>query len=283
MGGGVFVSIIVIGGALLGPKMIKKYQIRQADSEKSQTLAIFDHQNSANSQNGNDSDGFAPIKPDKRNEAADDATAKSPENSDNSNSKKKPVIKDRVNLDVQFIAQAPISADPAYWAQHKESCEEAASLMAHNYAAGIKTSLQKADRDIYALVAWQKDHFGDEHDIYPPEVKKMIQGFWHHKDVLVINKATLRQIKEQISQGYPVIVPTVAAYLNNPRYYDRDYHMILAKGYTKDKVITHDNGTTWGADYVYSNKQFMRALDAAGGSVVVIRNWFMHIFGLFFS
>ncbi len=98
----------------------------------------------------------------------------------------------------------------------------------------------------------------------------MLQGFWGHTDVRVIKKATLSQIKEQISLGRPVIVPTIAAYLNNPRYYDRDYHMILAKGYTRDKIIAHDNGTTWGADYVYNTKQFMRALDAAGGDVVVI-------------
>ncbi len=181
------------------------------------------------------------------------------------------IIKDKVNLDVQFIPQGPLEAGGAHWDIHAESCEEAASLMAHNFIVGKTTSMPDAEKDIFSLVDWQIENFGDEHDIYPDEVKELIQGYWGHKDVLVIKNATIKDLKEQMSQGYPVIVPTIAAYLNNPRYYDQEYHMVLAKGYTSDSVIVHDNGTTWGADYIYSYETFQKALDAAGGSVVVIR------------
>jgi hypothetical protein len=182
------------------------------------------------------------------------------------------VIKDKVLLDVQFIPQGPLDPGAAHWALHKESCEEAASLMAHNYAIGRKITMQEANDEIFELVDWQVDEFGDEHDIHADEVKQMLEGFYGHDDVRVIQNATINDLKSELSQGFPVIVPSIAKYLKNPRYYDQDYHMFLIVGYTQDKIIAHDNGTTWGENYPYPYDDFMQALEAAGGDVVIIHS-----------
>lgn len=180
------------------------------------------------------------------------------------------VIKDKVLLNVQFIPQGPLDPGPAHWALHKESCEEAAILMAHDYLLGRTVTMQQANEEIFELVDWQKDNFGDEHDIYADEVKQVLEGFYDHSDVRIIKDASIDDLKKQLSAGRPVIVPSIAKYLHNPRYYDQDYHMFVVVGYTQDRIIANDNGTTWGEDYPYPYDDFMEAVTAAGGDVVVI-------------
>jgi hypothetical protein len=179
-------------------------------------------------------------------------------------------LKERVLLDVQFIPQGPLDPGAAHWALHKESCEEAAMLMAHNYSLGRTVTMQQANDEIFELVDWQVQNFGDEHDIYADEVSQVLEGFYGHSDVRVIQDATIDQIKAQLSAGYPVIVPSIAKYLKNPRYYDQDYHMFLLVGYTADRIIAHDNGTTWGDNYPYPYDDILQAITSAGGDVIVI-------------
>jgi hypothetical protein len=181
-------------------------------------------------------------------------------------------LKERVLLDVQFIPQGPLDSGAAHWALHKESCEEAAMLMAHNYSLGRTVTMQQANDEIFELVDWQVRHFGDEHDIYADEVSQVLKGFYGHNDVRIIQEATVEDIKAQLSAGYPVIVPSIAKYLKNPRYYDQDYHMFLLVGYTADRIIAHDNGTTWGDNYPYPYDDLMQAISSAGGDVIVVRD-----------
>ncbi len=180
------------------------------------------------------------------------------------------VIKDKVLLDVQFVPQGPLDPGPAHWALHKESCEEAAMLMAHDFLVGRKITMQQANDEIFDLVDWQKENFGDEHDIYADEVQEVLEGFYGHKDVRIIKDASIDDLKKQLSAGRPVIVPSIAKYLHNPRYFDQDYHMFVLVGYTQDRIIANDNGTTWGEDYPYPYDNFMQAMTDAGGDVVVI-------------
>ncbi|MFO0702541.1 MAG: C39 family peptidase [Candidatus Andersenbacteria bacterium] len=179
-------------------------------------------------------------------------------------------LPDKVLLKVQFIPQAPLDPGPVEWAKHAESCEEAAALMAHNYAVGRTVTLQQADDEIYKLVAWQKKTWGDEHDVYADEEAVLLRDYYGHTDVRVLKDVTVDDIKRELAAGYPVIVPTIAAPLHNPRYREQGYHMFVLVGYTADRLIANDNGTTWGGDYPYPYSDLMAALKATGGDAVVI-------------
>jgi len=181
-------------------------------------------------------------------------------------------LPDKVLLDVQFVPQGPLDPGPAHWAVHAESCEEAASLMAHNYLVNRRVTMQGAEDEIFELVDWQVEHFGDEHDIYAEETKEMLEGFYGHDDVRVIKDVSVDQIKRELAAGRPVIVPAIAAPLHNPRYEEQGYHMFVLVGYTADRFIANDNGTTWGEDYPYPYDALMEALNQAGGDIVVIHS-----------
>ena len=182
------------------------------------------------------------------------------------------VLPNRVLLDVQFIPQGPLNAGSDHWDIHAESCEEAASLMVHNYLTDVTVTPQQAEDAIFDLVDWQKRNFGDEHDIYPKEVKTMLEDFWGHTDVEIVTINTANDLKALLAAGNPVIAPTIAKHLHNPRYYDEDYHMIAITGYTPDRFVTNDNGTTYGEDYPYPYNDLLDAIQATGGEVIVIHS-----------
>jgi hypothetical protein len=181
-------------------------------------------------------------------------------------------LPDKVLLDVQFVPQGPLDPGPAHWAVHAESCEEAAALMAHNYLVNRRVTMQAAEDEIFAMVDWQVEHFGDEHDVYADETVDMIRGFYGHDDVRVLSDVSIDDIKRELAAGRPVIVPAIAAPLRNPRYHEQGYHMFVLVGYTADRFIANDNGTTWGEDYPYPYDDLMEALGQAGGDVVVIHS-----------
>jgi hypothetical protein len=250
----VIVVVLMAAGLVVWKQPWKRLKVAQIEKEQEEILRSFEMEEVKN---------IAP---------APAAVDNAPEELEKVTAEEEIVIKDKVLLDVQFIPQGPLDPGAAHWALHKESCEEAASLMAHNYAIGRKITMQEANDEIFELVYWQVDEFGDEHDIYADEVKQMLEGFYGHSDVKVIENATIGDLKSELSQGFPVIVPSIAKYLKNPRYYDQDYHMFLIVGYTQDKIIAHDNGTTWGENYPYPYDDFMQALEAAGGDVIIIRS-----------
>ncbi|NIA02036.1 MAG: hypothetical protein GWP15_01505, partial [Nitrospirae bacterium] len=87
----------------------------------------------------------------------------------------------------------------------------------------------------------------------------------------IIYDATLDDIREQIVGGHPVITPVTSDYLDNPYYPYPGYHMLIVIGYTEDKIITNDNGTKRGKDFSYDNDKFKKALDDAGGNIVILK------------
>lgn len=184
--------------------------------------------------------------------------------------KPKPPLPNHVLLKEQFIPQGPLDPGPAHWATHAESCEEAAAIMAHDYAIDRTITMQQAEDEIWALVAWEKKHFGNEHDLSVQEEQAMLEGYYGHSDVRILRDVSVGDLKRELAAGRPIIAPTIAKYLKNPHYRDQDFHMIDVIGYTTNHFITNDNGTTWGGDTPYPYDDLMAAIKATGGDVVVI-------------
>jgi len=174
-------------------------------------------------------------------------------------------------LNVPFICQAPLETEEN-WIFHEESCEEAATLMAYIYETKGIITKEEANEEILKMIDWQIENFGKHTDIYAEQVKEFITGYYELPaySVKVIYDASIKDIKKEISAGHPVIVPITGEILRNPHYPHPGYHMLVAIGYTEEKIITNDNGTRKGDDYSYDTKIFKAAMEDAGGDVLVI-------------
>ena len=98
----------------------------------------------------------------------------------------------------------------------------------------------------------------------------MLKEYYGQTDVRVLRDVTPDDLKRELAAGRPVIVPAIAAPLKNPRYREQGYHMFVLVGYTADRFIANDNGTTWGENYPYPYDDLMEALRQAGGDALVI-------------
>lgn len=182
-----------------------------------------------------------------------------------------PPTKNSTYLKVQFICQAPLETIDN-WKFHEESCEEAALLQAYLYETGRTMSKQEANELILNMIEWQKANLGGHHDLYAPEMKKFITGYYklENSEVEIILDAGIEDIRKNVSAGHPVIAPVTGDILKNPYYPYPGYHMLTVIGYTEDRIITNDNGTRRGADFSYDLETFKKALKDAGGDILIL-------------
>ncbi len=184
------------------------------------------------------------------------------------------LIPEKAYLTVPFFCQAPLQNDES-WKIHHASCEEAAVLQAVYYDKNIKeVRVNFVDSTLRDMIAWQERVFGLHKDIHADSVKILMMGFFGYgsDEILIIRKASLLDVKEQIARGHPVIAPSYGRLLNNPFYKQPgpEYHMVTIIGYTRDRIITNDVGTKRGKDFSYDNDVFKAAMEREGGDVLVI-------------
>jgi hypothetical protein len=174
-----------------------------------------------------------------------------------------------VNLAVPFTSQAP----KADWSlPYQEACEEASMIMVNAYYKGTGAfTPDEADRQILALVAWEKDTFGFYEDTTADEVARIGREYYGYKNTSAVAIRSIDDVKKQVALGVPVILPAAGRLLHNPYFSGQGplYHMLVVKGYTKDgKIITDDPGTRRGADYLYDPAVLWNAVhDWNGGDV----------------
>ncbi|MFA5133818.1 MAG: C39 family peptidase [Patescibacteria group bacterium] len=198
-------------------------------------------------------------------------TAENPSDSKNTDTKPvpEPSIPAQINFDVPFFSQAPTGV----WDDiHEETCEEAAVLMAYSYVKDKKISgAASIDAELLKIIDWETKNFGFWKDTDAAKTAQILKQMFGLKNVEVRYDITIDDIKEEISKGYPVILPTAGRELGNPYFTPPGpvYHMIVAKGYTKDSIITNDPGTRHGSNYIYKNNVLYDAIhDWNGGDVV---------------
>lgn len=187
--------------------------------------------------------------------------------------KKKPTtdeMPETFYLEVPFICQAPLETEKN-WTLHEESCEEAAVLQAYLYETNRTLTKNLANDEILKMIDWEIKNLGSHHDLYSLELKKFITSYFKLKnsEVKIINDASIDDLKSEVWKGHPVIVPITGNILKNPYYPYPGYHMLVVIGYTKDKIVTNDNGTRRGANFSYEIEIFEKAYKDAGGDILI--------------
>jgi hypothetical protein len=176
-------------------------------------------------------------------------------------------IAEEINLDVPFTSQAPL----ANWDKtHEESCEEASILMAQRYFDKEKiVDAQDGENGLGKIIEYEKSTLGFFESTTADQTAKVASGLFNLKTEVVELK-NFDQIKQYLSEGKLVIFPLAGRQIGNPFYKSPGplYHMLLAKGYTKDKLITNDPGTKRGENYPYDYQTIANAThDWNGGDV----------------
>lgn len=172
---------------------------------------------------------------------------------------KEEVLPFEFNLDIPFTSQAPF----AIWDEvHEQTCEEAAILMVNRYFKKQKISgPQDAEEELQKLVEWQNQKFGFFEDTTAEQTAQILEEYYGLEVQLIANP-TINQIKKEVALGHPVVVPAAGRELKNPFFKQPGpiYHMLVLKGYTKDKFITNDPGTKRGENYTYKYQVVMDAM-----------------------
>lgn len=155
-----------------------------------------------------------------------------------------------LNLKAAFYAQAPAGNWDYPW---QEACEEASVLLIANEYLNHQWTSAQFNEQILNMVDWENKTFGDYKHTTMAQTDQMINELLHLKTKIHENP-TLDTIKKILADGHFIVLPLAGQELGNPYFSNGGpvYHVVVAKGYTKDnKIITHDVGTKRGENYVY--------------------------------
>jgi hypothetical protein len=176
----------------------------------------------------------------------------------------KPIITDNIpltyNLKVAFATQAPFRN----WNQpFEDACEEASAIIVDHYYKNQSFTQQIIKDEILKMIDWEIKRFGINKNLTAAETATILKEYLGYKKIEIIANPTINEIKKQISQQRPVIMPAAGRLLANPYFKNPGpiYHMLIIKGYTEDKFITNDPGTnTKGEDFLYKFDNLMTAM-----------------------
>lgn len=187
-----------------------------------------------------------------------------------------PIKTDAKNLLVPHTSQAPFG----YWAEPwQNACEEASIVMLDNYYGGItdkKISKTTAKKQILNLLEIKKKYYGKSLDENAQKVINLINNFYNWEAKIVENP-TLEQIKNEIENEQPVIIPVAGKILKN-KYFKNGgpyYHMLVISGYDEEaqEFITQEPGlNTLGLDFRYKYDTIMDALHDFTGKKIDTKN-----------
>lgn len=164
-----------------------------------------------------------------------------------------------VLLDVPFTSQAPHSN----WAMpYQEACEEASIIMTASFLENRRLNNDIADQEILRIVEWeQKNGFAADTNI--ADTAKIAEAIYGVKaKVYYDNEVTIENIKQQLAEGNPVILPAAGRLLENPNFTPPgpEYHMLVVIGFDGKNFITNDPGTRNGHYYEYPAEMLIYAI-----------------------
>lgn len=164
------------------------------------------------------------------------------------------------NLTVPFSSQAP----DGNWSQPwQDFCEETSIMMVNSFYAGKTLTKKSAKEDILLVNKIKETVYDKSLDENAEKITSLINNFlpWSSQ---VINNPTLKQLKEQIDLGQPVLLPVYGKALRNPYFKNGgpDYHLIVISGYDNSsrEFITNDPGTRRGLDFRYNYDTILGAM-----------------------
>lgn len=168
-----------------------------------------------------------------------------------------PEVTQSALLDVPVSSQAPYGnwGDP-----FGEACEETILIMIDHFYRGIGFDQTHVKNEILEIVDWENTHFGYNEDTSAEKIAESAHEIFSYP-TRVSYEVSEEAIKQEIAQGYPVILSVSGRDLHNPHFKNAGplYHVVLIVGFNEDYFITHDPGTSYGKNYQYSIDSLLAA------------------------
>lgn len=159
------------------------------------------------------------------------------------------------DLEVPFTCQSPYQNWNMPW---QEACEEASLIMIDHYLKGeyLNQELSKdlANQEILDMVDWQMQNWGGHYDLKAEGIAKLAKEYYNYRNVEVKYDITIDDIKKEVAQGNPVLVPTAGQLLDNPHFTAAGpaYHNLVVVGFDESGFIVNDPGVWQGFKFRYS-------------------------------
>ena len=164
-----------------------------------------------------------------------------------------------LSLKMSFTSQAPFD----HWVQpYADACEETSILMIDAFYRNYSLDKKIADYEIRKIIGVKNKFIGPSFDEGVVKIAQLINDFFHW-EAKVVKNPMLEQMKLELDNGHPIILPANASILKNPHYTQNiDYHVLILSGYdeTTKEFIAQDPGTSYGQNYRYSYQTVMKAM-----------------------
>ena len=163
-------------------------------------------------------------------------------------------------LKISFSPQAPY----AHWEQPwQDACEETSIIIVDSFYHNQELNPAQAQQNIESILNIKNKFYGQSYDENAQKIADIINNFllW---EATVIENPSLQQIKTELDNNRPVIMPVHGRELQNPymNTTNLDYHVLVISGYDDQaqQFITQEPGTQSGANFRYSYNNLLSAM-----------------------
>ncbi|PJA87264.1 MAG: hypothetical protein CO141_00330 [Candidatus Moranbacteria bacterium CG_4_9_14_3_um_filter_42_9] len=160
---------------------------------------------------------------------------------------------------VPFLTQAPFAIwDPL----HEDACEEASLIMVKHFLDKDQDlTPASGDVEIRKIIQYEEKN-GYGISISLEQLKKIAKEYLGMPTGRIKYSPTIDDIKKELADGRPVIVPAAGKILPNPNFRNGgpNYHMLVVVGYDKNGFITNDPGTKKGQGFRYAYEGLFNAI-----------------------
>lgn len=172
-----------------------------------------------------------------------------------------PVDEPMASIDVPFTSQAPEGNWSEPW---KNACEETSIYMVSSFYENDPIKREEAVKKIKEILEVKNEKFSVSKDESLETISRLITELELPWTTELIKNPTVEDLKKELAEGRPIIVPVYAPSLNNPYYgpEEPDYHVLVLTGYddAEDVFIVNDPGTKNGQGLRFSYEIFMSAI-----------------------
>ena len=170
----------------------------------------------------------------------------------------------KIDLKVPFTSEIPNGSWVKPW---NNACEEASIIMTEGYYFGYETmSKAIAIKNMTPLFKIEDKIFGSNADTDAKRTAKLINDYTDFS-ATIKDKPTLEEIKDELTQGHPVIAMLYMKNIVNKYHRFRSggsyYHVLVITGFDdhSKEFITNDNGNSVTGDgYRFKYDDIMKSL-----------------------
>lgn len=170
-------------------------------------------------------------------------------------------LPEQAQVDVPFTPQAPEGNWSEPW---QNACEETSVYMVSSFYADDEIKREEAVAKIKDILATKNETIQVSADESLQTIAELIDTLglpWHAS---ITYDPTVDDLKAELAEGRPIIVPVFAPELNSPAYQTGgpDYHVLVLVGYddAEGVFIVNDPGTRTGEGQRFAYDVFMEAI-----------------------